>query len=74
MIDEAMEYTFEFDALAIVRARSEAEAREILTAMVAAADLTGGTAGGLAILDNYTIYDDEENEVHPDDLPRAEEG
>lgn len=62
-------YIFEFDALAIVAADTEAEARETLAAMIIVADTTGMNRGGsLSLLDNYTIYDEQSNEVHPDDL------
>ena len=47
---------------------STAEAREILIAMINAADLSGGTAGSLSALDNYEIYDERGKQIHPDDL------
>jgi hypothetical protein len=61
-------YTFEFDALAIVTADTEEAAREIWGEMISAADAAGGPHGCLSGLDNYTIYDEQSNEVHPDDL------
>jgi hypothetical protein len=61
-------YTFEFDPLGIVEADTEEEARETWGAMIAAADAVGGGTGSLAVLDNYEIYDENDNEFHPDVL------
>jgi hypothetical protein len=61
-------YIFEFDALGIVEADTEEQAREAWGAMIAAAGAVGGETGNLAALDNYTIYDENDTEIHPDDL------